>query len=234
MGCIMRGMRNSSIKNELASIGIGAMIVFIAMVLVAGIAASVIIQTSVKLESQSMSTGQGTLSEVSTGVAVYGVEAYAASGSDISKLAILVRPRAGTEEIDLSNCLLELSNTDKKVILNYTTSYYAEPDGQDDIFSVNVFPDDNYAYGNASNRDGTRFGLLVLNDADNSVSATHPVINRGDKVYICINATGCFNGIAERSDIWGMVIPEEGSPGAFEFRTPSTYADTVMELMWDL
>ena len=43
-------------KKDVGSIGIGAMIVFIAMVLVAGIAASVLIQTSTTLESQAMAT----------------------------------------------------------------------------------------------------------------------------------------------------------------------------------
>ena len=218
-------------RKDVGSIGIGAMIVFIAMVLVAGIAASVLIQTSTKLENQAMATGQETTSEVSTGVAVFDVLGYSASsGTAISKLAIGVRPRAGSDGIDLSQLYVELSDTNKKVILNYTTSFYAEPDGQDDVFSASVFPDDNYAYGNASNTDGSMFGLLVVEDADNSMSSSNPVMNRGDKVYICINATGCFNGISERSDIWGLVVGEEGSPGAISFRTPASYTDNVIDL----
>ena len=218
-------------RKDVGSIGIGAMIVFIAMVLVAGIAASVLIQTSTKLENQAMATGQETTSEVSTGVAVFDVLGYSASsGAAISKLAIGVRPRAGSDGIDLSQLYVELSDTNKKVILNYTTSFYAEPDGQDDVFSASVFPDDNYAYGNASNTDGSMFGLLVVEDADNSMSSSNPVMNRGDKVYICINATGCFDGISERSDIWGLVVGEEGSPGAISFRTPASYTDNVIDL----
>jgi len=234
MGCLMRRMHNSLLDDRIASIGIGAIIVFIALVLVAGIAASVIIQTSSTLESQTMATGSETTEEVGAGIAVYAIEGYAASGSDISKLAIMVRPRAGTDSIDISRCLIELSNTDRKVILNYSTSYYSKPSGLDNIFAATVFPDDEYAFGNASNTDGTQFGILVMEDADGSVLQNTPLINRGDKVCLCINTTGCLNNIGERSDMWGMVIPEIGSPANIEFRTPSTYANTVMELQYNL
>ena len=232
----MRRMCVSIYLHKEASIGIGAMIVFIAMVLVAGIAASVLIETSATLESQSMSSGRETTSEVSVGLTVSAIEGYAASSSaDISKLAILVRPRAGTDHVDLSSSFLELSDSSKKVILNYTTSFYSKPAaGQQNIFGVNVFPDDNYAYGDASNLDGTRFGILVLNDYDDSITAPNPVMNRGDKVYICINTTGVFNDISERTKIVGMIVPEEGASANIEFTTPGTYADSVMELFWDM
>ena len=77
-------------KKDVGSIGIGAMIVFIAMVLVAGIAASVLIQTSTKLETQAMATGSETTDEVSSGVAVFGILGYAdtTNSLDISKIAI--------------------------------------------------------------------------------------------------------------------------------------------------
>jgi flagellin FlaB len=224
----MRKMRISLKFNREGSIGIGALIVFIALVLVAGIAASVIITTSVNLESQTMATGTQTTGEVSAGYAVYSVEAYAATGQDISKLAIMVRPIAGTGYIDLSTTYIELSDSTNKVILNYTSSYYSAPSGQNDIFGANVFPN----FGGTG--DATRFGLLVVEDADSSMSSTAPLMNRGDKVFICINATGCFNNIAERSDIWGTVVPEMGTPANFEFRTPSTYSDNVMEILLDM
>lgn len=218
-------------EKETASIGIGAMIVFIAMVLVAGIAASVLIQTSTTLESQASSTGRETTLEVGSGVAIHAIEGYAATGSDISKLAVMIRPRSGTEEIDISHTIIEISNTNKKVVLNYTTSFYSEPaTGLDDIFSANVFPDDIYAYGNTSNTDASMFGVLVLEDADNSISQSNPVMNRGDKVYICINTTGTFNTLAENTDVWGNVIPEMGYPGVIIFRTPNTYSSNIIEL----
>lgn len=224
----MRRMCNSLLYDKISSIGIGALIVFIALVLIAGIAASVIISTSGTLKSQTMATGKQTTADVAAGVAVYSVEAYAASGSDISKLAIMIRPRAGTDSVDMSSTYIELSNTDKKIILKYTSSFYSKPTGQNDVFAANVFPN----FGGTG--DGTTFGLLVVEDADSSISPTTPLINRGDKVFICINTTGCFSDIAERTDVWGTIVPEIGSPADFKFRTPSTYSDNVMEILLDM
>ncbi len=217
--------------SNIGSIGLGALIVFIAIVLIAGIAGYVLIQTSATLEIQASSTGIETTNEVSSGLDIFSVEGYAATGADISKLVIMVRPRAGTGDIDLNNAYIELSDTNKKVILNFSTSYYSESiEGINDIFSANTFPDDNFAYGDPSNTDGSQFGILIIEDPDESASLTSPVINRGDKVYLCVNTTGTFNNIAENSDIWGMVVPEDGYGGIINFRTPNTFTDNVMEL----
>jgi flagellin FlaB len=220
----MGRMRKYSFEDRKGSIGIGALIVFIALVLIAGMAASVIIQSSTNLETQTLKTGRDTKTEVSTGIAVCAIEGYAASSSDISKLAIMVRPRAGTDLIDLSGVYIELSNSTVKVILNHTTSFYSEPDGLDNIFGASVFPD------TGGGTDATQFGLLVVEDADNSISSTNYLINRGDKVYLCINATASFNNITERTNMWGSVVPEEGFAGSIKFTTPSTYSDNIIEL----
>jgi len=217
----------SIIKNRIASIGMGAMIVFIAMVLVAGIAASVIIQTSSHLESQSLSTGRQTTGEVGNGLEVYSIEGFADNDSDISKLAIMIRPRAGTSEINLNYAFIELSNEDKKVILNYTNSYYYKPDGFKDIFTADTFPDNGTTAA-------SQFGILVFSDLDSSMTQSTPIINRGDKVYLCINTTACFNDIPEKREIEGQIIPEQGNPGVINFVTPSTYAKNVMELQLDM
>jgi len=210
-------------KKDVGAIGIGAMIVFIAMVLVAGIAASVLVQTSTKLESQAMKTGQDTIDEVSTGLAVFDIEGYA--DEDLDKISICVRPRAGSADIDLSTTFVEISDTNSKIILNYSgTDYFVEDadDGKDDLFSQTYFPATAY-----------QFGILVLEDADDSCVAATPVINKGDKILIGVDLTQCFSstgGIDARTDVMGMVAPEIGSPGVIAFTTPSSYSDYVIDL----
>jgi len=196
------------------------------MVLVAGIAASVLIQTSTKLESQAMRTGQETTEEVSTGVAVFDIKGYAPDSGNIDNMTITVRPRAGSADIDLAVVFLELSNTDYKVIMTYDTAgsnnWNDSSTGVDDVFGVDCFPV-------AANR----FGILVLEDADGSCTETNPVINRGDKVLLCVDTTQSFSatgGVNERTDIWGMVCPEQGSPGVISFTTPASYNDNIYDL----
>jgi len=208
-------------RKKYGAIGIGAMIVFIAMVLVAGIAASVLIQTSSRLESQAMATGQQTTAEVATGISVAGIQGHV--NGDIDYLVIEVRPRAGSKSIDLSQAFIELSDSSKKLILKYdSTEYHAKSEINGDVFQAGFF----------DGLGAEEFGIIVMEDADGSCTASTPVINRGDRVFLTVNvgnSTG-FNKLGERTDVWGMVVPEEGAPGVISFRTPAAYTETVYEL----
>jgi flagellin FlaB len=229
MGCrtdrILPSLKYESdfFKQETGAIGIGAMIIFIAMVLVAGIAASVIIQTSTRLESQAMSSGEQTTIEVSTGISVVDVEGHIGpSTTKIDRLVIMVRSRAGSKDIDLSTTLLEISDSTTKYILNYSTSHFASSPSTSGIFSTAVF----------STLTQDDFGIIELEDADDSCDGTNPIINRGDKILLTMNASTTFgnNGIDVRTDIWGRVIPEEGAAGFIQFTTPGSFTDTVIQL----
>jgi len=60
----MMKRRIQTYNNETASIGIGAMIVFIALILVAAVASAVIIQTGEKLQQNAQQTGDDTQREI--------------------------------------------------------------------------------------------------------------------------------------------------------------------------
>jgi len=214
-------------RKDVGSIGIGAMIVFIAMVLVAGIAASVLIQTSTKLESQAMKSGQETIAEVSTGLAVFDIEGKTGT-SDLRDLAITVRARAGASDIDLNETTILITDGTTKSLL----TYYGWSDA--DLFNASVDADGQlFGTGNWSNLTNDYFGIIVLEDADGSCAQTNPVINKGDKVVLTVrcNGTKLFGReIPERTDIYGQVIPEIGSPGIISFTTPASYNDVVYDL----
>ena len=224
-------------KKDVGAIGIGAMIVFIAMVLVAGIAASVLVQTSTKLESQAMKTGAETIDEVSTGIAVFDI-AGKTNASDLGFMAITVRPRAGAKNIDLNETTILISDGTKKALLTYygwndADMFNATVDADGDLFGTGGYGNatiTSYGFDNCTNE---HFGIIVLEDADGSCTQTAPVINKGDKVVLtlkCDTNTLFGQEIPERTDVFGRIIPEVGSPGIISFTTPASYNDVVFDL----
>jgi len=207
-------------KKDIGAIGIGAMIVFIAMVLVAGIAASVLIQTSGNLEMRAMQAGTETTAEVATGIQVERVHGFN-SGGLVTLLAIEIRCRSGSTQIDLSETVIELTDSTQKNYLTYQPSNYT-PVGS---IGGNVFTPSFYPLNN-----GTVFGIIVLEDADGSVTGPSPVLNTGDRVILTVNATKAFGGLETRIRVRGLVIPEFGSPGVISFQTPPSYTNAVVEL----
>jgi flagellin FlaB len=178
----MRNMKRILKDNDLGDMGIGAMIVFIAMVLVAGIAASVLIQTANRLEIQAMKTGQETTDEVASGIGVEDIAGQKGNhnftvggvwwiNDTILNLTIGVSPRSGSKDIDLSKTVIELSDSNDKYILKYdSNNFLTTPD------ATGVFTHDHF------DGDSESFGIIVLEDADTSCQQSNPVINRGDHV----------------------------------------------------
>tara|TARA_B100000131_G_scaffold322891_1_gene378598 strand:- start:868 stop:1473 length:606 start_codon:yes stop_codon:yes gene_type:complete len=81
----MKTIEKSPTKNENGAIGIGAMIVFIALILVAAVASAVIIQTAEKLQQTAQQTGQDTQAEQGTKIVLLNtmISATGATGSII-------------------------------------------------------------------------------------------------------------------------------------------------------
>ena len=243
----MKGILSCFSDSKISSIGIGAMIIFIAMVLVAGISASVFIQTAGSIEHKSLETGMQTTAEVAIGVKVTDVEgqyttrcmAYNTTNgliwgftdttgmghkgwhnySRIQNMTMTITPNPGSSGIDLSTTIVILSNCSVKCILTYDSNQFGSSVSGSGVFSTSAF-----------DLSPSNFGVIVIKDYDNSISYANPVLNRGDRVFLTINASACFWGIPESTDMWGKIIIEEGSYASVEFRTPSTYRDTVYNL----
>ncbi|MBN1280315.1 MAG: hypothetical protein JXA00_01560 [Candidatus Thermoplasmatota archaeon] len=191
-----------------ASTGIGSIIVFIALVLVAGIAASVIIQVNNELEIQAMQSGSETTAEISSGIAVHEVFYHNNSGL-FDLLAIEVQTRAGSRPIDLSETVVLLSTTLQKSLFTYDSYLFTDTaDINGDLWDYQFYP----------GCDAVSFGVIVLRDADDSLSSTTPIMNRGDRVILTVNLIAAFTGLTVRSEVVGRVIAESGVSGVVSFR----------------
>jgi len=201
-----------------AAVGIGSLIIFIAMIIVAGVAASVMIQTMNSMQQQALKTSQDVLKDISSGLRVTYVSGYNNEMS-ITQLAILITTTAGSDDIDLTYAYISLSDSTKKVILTYSS----------DCFSSSV---SNGLFGtlNSSNLTATAYGIMVIRDIDGSCTFTKPTINSDDIVVLLVNTTECFSGIDTRTEISGTVMPEQGMNGIISFTTPSTYNSAIVEL----
>ena len=145
------------LEKDVGSIGIGAMIIFISMVLVAGIAASVLVQTANRLEMQSMTTGQETEAEVATGIHVIDINGFknSSSSDDIWLMGITIAPWAGAKEVDLSETYIEISDTVVKNVLKYATyktEQSTENDGGNFLFSALEYWDSGILFSSKRNK----------------------------------------------------------------------------------
>jgi flagellin FlaB len=201
-----------------ADIGIGALIIFIAMIMVAGVTASVMIQTMNSLQQQAIKTSEDTIKDISSGLQVTFVSGNV-QNSTISQIAIFVSTTSASDDVDLTYAILTLSDSTKKVILNYSSDCFSQTISNGLFNTLNT-----------SNLTSSQFGVLVIRDIDGSCNASKPVIGDEDLVVLIVNTTTCFSGIATRTDVTGEIYPEHGIHGVIGFTTPSTYVHSIVDL----
>jgi len=94
--------------NDRGQVGIGTLIVFIAMVLVAAIAAGVLINTAGLLQSQAEATGEESAEQVTDRVVVQSVSGDVDSGnSELDGINVVVRRSPGAGDISLDSLIIE-------------------------------------------------------------------------------------------------------------------------------
>ena len=193
----MKANRNIRLKNsDRAEVGVGTLIVFIAMVLVAAVAAAVLINTSGTLQQRAQSTGKEATQEVSSNLKVVGI--YGLRGnvaSDLSEVKILAELSAGALPMDLGELIIRFSDGD--VAYNYEWAATQQNATAPRNFELDC----------------------IRGDCDDSDT----VMEAGDLVELYFSLPAA-DWMPERTDIQVSLIPEQGTPVAADFRTPPTYS----------
>ena len=142
-------------------VGIGTLIVFIALVLVAAIAAGVLINTAGFLQAQSEQTGQESTSQVTDRLQTVSVTGANVTDGTIYRINVTVSKAPGADDIDLLNVTAQWSGPQGAYVLNEEIQ-----DGD------------------------PSFQAVAFKDADGSFSADSQVINDADDRAILIFEPG--------------------------------------------
>lgn len=128
--------------SDRAEVGVGTLIVFIAMVLVAAVAAAVIIGTSGDLQQRAQTTGKEATQEVASNLKVIGIDGERNdTSSNVYNLKFKLTLQAGSQDLDLSDMVIRYS--DGTTVRNYQlggvhpfTLQWVRGEGVDDVMQA--------------------------------------------------------------------------------------------------
>lgn len=108
-------------KSKRAEMGVGTMIIFIAMVLVAAVAASVLISTANQVREQAQTTGDQAINSVASGFVVQDVVGEITT-QQLSDVSIYLRVAAGSPNINMENVVVSVMTGDATSTLEYAAA----------------------------------------------------------------------------------------------------------------
>lgn len=139
-------------SDKRAEMGVGTMIIFIAMVLVAAVAASVIISTANSVREQAESTGSDAVNNIASGFKVQDVVGEIKSNKMVN-ITIYMRLSAGSPNINMDNVMVSVTTSDNS---NYLS---LDPSDRDT-------PVANTTYGFTKTLDVQKYDEWVLGQGD--------------------------------------------------------------------
>jgi len=192
------GGHTTSNGGERGQVGIGTLIVFIAMVLVAAIAAGVLINTAGFLQSSAEETGQQSSDQVTNrleAVSTVGTNISYNVESSVSEIEITVRKGPGAGNIDLEETTVQMVHTSGSY--NFV---HGEIDG------INDAPNN------------THFAVTTVQDDDGSITDSAVLNDPEDRATIVIDVDDARAGLENNGNAWGF---EEGETATFRLNTQS-------------
>ncbi|MCB9358845.1 hypothetical protein H6503_02855 [Candidatus Woesearchaeota archaeon] len=192
------------LSSKKAEMGMGTLIIFIAMILVAAVAAAVLISTTGTLQNKALATGKSTATEVGTSLNV--VQVYAEDGSDqaLEEFHTIVKLNAGSEPIRFSDLLLSVN------LVNSSADYTYDSGVDCDDSSTTVA--------------GGDFGVLYSINGTNNQDG---YLTKGDVVKLCFETP---RNVSESENIVISFVPKVGSVRVVETDLPDLMVDTRVDV----
>ncbi|WMW25354.1 archaellin/type IV pilin N-terminal domain-containing protein [Methanolobus sediminis] len=202
-----------------AQVGIGTLIIFIAMVLVAAVAAAVLIQTSGTLQQKAQSTGKEATQEVSSNLMVKTIEGIRAKNTstdltaNVSLLEVKVGLNVGSSPVDMNQVVISITDgttTNNLIYANNEKTYDSAMEG----FDTDGDASDNLqallinSTTDVGNNGAYFFTAEKIRDEDGSFTQEKPVMNTGDliTVYISTVADGDTTGYTTVGDLSSLTL----------------------------
>ena len=205
--------------------GIGVLIIFIAMILVAAVAAMVLLQTVGSLEGQALQTGKQSTGEVSTKVRITGVTGItnnATTPYSLEYIRIVARLAPGSSEINLDNMLMTFAASN----LHAAGLFY------------NMSAANTVVSAQAATRLNATYSVVYLGQDAGLAAAQRGAIKQNDIIEIWYRAgvqlsaltTNISGGIMPSTSATISLTPTQGATESIPFRTPPSYDGTYVKL----
>ena len=209
-------MKNNMKNDNLGSIGIGAMIVFIALILVAAVASAVIIQTGEKLQQNAQQTGSDTQREIAGKINIKKVIIH-----DASDVFMYFESSPGSDVLDVTDIAYQAACTnDNGATAGYQflAGVFGDGDATDDDDEYFAYPEE---FMGPTDDDGNgNFGEVTVADT----SRESLLINPGENYVIKMDfeqgaGADCGTGDLSINDEITLWIHVEGGGSTYETLT---------------
>lgn len=190
--------------------GVGTMLIFIAMVIIAAVAASVLISTANQTREQSQSTGDQAIHNVASGFVIQDVIGTVDTSDykTLDSIIVYVRLAAGSPGINMNNVVVSVTSDN----INYYKSMGATV--TDAAYTADLTE--------------SIMGITSWDPAD--MTATH-VVNQGDLVKITISNTASALGIGVNKQVDINIVLAFGTSSSIGFVTPATFTGAHVSLI---
>jgi flagellin FlaB len=190
-----------------AEMGIGTLIIFISMIIVASIAAGVLLQTASTLQNKALDTGKKTEGAIGTSVNPIMMAGEDGQDGTLENFYIKAKLNPGSDPIKLADLLVGMYLSDSSADLEYKGGTY----GTNCSYGPNGF----YTKADGSGNYTVRY---LINGTNNKLH----YLSRGDVIEICFRSPV---SVSEDTEFTVNLVPKIGTLTQIKATTPDVITD---------